>query len=71
MHVLEIMKQVGHKWQNLNEFERKEYQDKADADKIRYRKELKDFEKEVDGLNLKRNQRNSDRRPRAKNKPNI
>ena len=53
MHVLEIMKQVGHKWQNLNEFERKEYQDKADADKIRYRKELKDFEKEVDGLNLK------------------
>lgn len=53
MHVLEIMKQVGHKWQNLNEFERREYQDKADSDKVRYRKELKDFEKEVDGLNLK------------------
>lgn len=55
MHVLEIMKQVGHRWQNLSDPERKEYQDKADADKIRYRKELKEFEKEVDGLNLKKN----------------
>lgn len=36
MHVLEIMKQVGKKWQNLDPVERKIYQDKADLDKIRY-----------------------------------
>jgi len=47
----------------LNEFERKDYQDKADSDKIRYWKELKEFEKEVDGLNLKKTQRSHDRRP--------
>lgn len=54
MHVLEIMKQVGKQWQGLNATDRKVYQDKADEDKIRYRKELKEFEKEVDKLELKK-----------------
>lgn len=63
MHVLDIMKQVGIKWQNLTPEEKKLYQDKADADKLRYRRELKDFEKEVDKLELKKNIRSVDRKP--------
>lgn len=36
MPVLDIMKEVGSRWQGLTPVERKVYQDKADADKIRY-----------------------------------
>lgn len=54
------------KWQNLNQEEKKIYQDKADADKLRYRRELKEFEKEVDKLELKKNIRSVDWKPRNK-----
>ena len=66
MHVLEIMKQVGKKWQNLDPVERKIYQDKADLDKIRYQKQLKDFEKEVDKLGLEKNVKSGERKIRKK-----
>lgn len=45
---------MGKQWQSLNDIDRKIYQDKADEDKIRYRKQLKEFEKEVDKLELKK-----------------
>jgi len=52
MPVLQIMKEVGYKWQNLTSSEKKIYQDMADTDKIRYKDELKDFEKEVEKLHV-------------------
>ena len=52
MPVLQIMKEVGYKWQGLTPSQRKVYQDLADIDKVRYRNELKDFEKEVETLQV-------------------
>lgn len=52
MPVLQIMKEVGYKWQNLTPSEKKVYQDIADIDKIRYKNELKEFEKEVETLQV-------------------
>lgn len=54
MPVLQIMKEVGKRWQGLPASERSVFQGKADADKERYKEELKEFEKEVDKLNLKK-----------------
>ena len=62
MHVLQIMKEVGSSWQNLSPEERKVYQQKADEDKIWYRKQLKEFEKEVDKLELKKSTRGAEKR---------
>ena len=52
MPVLQIMKEVGKKWQSLNPNQKKVYQDMADADKVRYKSELKEFEKEVEKLQV-------------------
>jgi hypothetical protein len=46
------MKEVGAKWQSLTPPEKKIYQDMADEDKIRYKNELKEFEKEVEKLQV-------------------
>ncbi len=56
------MKEVGSSWQNLAPEERKVYQQKADEDKIWYRKQLKEFEKEVDKLELKKSTRGTEKR---------
>ena len=52
MPVLQIMKEVGHRWQNLTDIERNIYQRMADEDKVRYKLELKEFEKEVEKLQV-------------------
>ena len=52
MPVLQIMKEVGHRWQNLTDTERNIYQRMADEDKVRYKLELKEFEKEVEKLQV-------------------
>lgn len=52
MPVLQIMKEVGHRWQGLSDSERIVYQRMADEDKVRYKLELKDFEKEVEKLHI-------------------
>ena len=65
MPVLQIMKEVGWLWWALTPPERKRFQDKADVDKIWYKKELKEFEKEVDKLDLRKGKKN-DWKPRKK-----
>lgn len=52
MPVLQIMKEVGNEWQNLTPDQRQIYQAMADEDKIRYKEELKEFEKEVEKLQI-------------------
>ena len=54
MPVLQIMKEVGNEWQGLNPTERKYFQDMADIDKVRYKEELKEFEKEVEKLHVEK-----------------
>jgi hypothetical protein len=46
------MKEVGKRWQSLIPTEKKVYQDLADIDKVRYKNELKEFEKEVEKLQI-------------------
>jgi hypothetical protein len=54
MPVLQIMKEVGHQWQSLKPDEKAIYQAKADEDKIRYKEQLKEFEKEVEKLQVEK-----------------
>jgi hypothetical protein len=52
MPVLQIMKEVGIQWKALYPDVRSIFQGKADIDKIRYKEELKEFEKEVEKLQV-------------------
>lgn len=52
MPVLQIMKEVGSRWQSLIPSEKNVYQQMADEDKVRYKQELKEFEKEVEKLQV-------------------
>jgi len=52
----------------LSDTERQVYQDKANADKVRYKRELKEFEKEVDKLGLEQNLKKGERKPRKPKK---
>lgn len=52
MPVLQIMKEVGSQWQNLDPADKQNYQKLADVDKIRYKEQLKEFEKEVEKLQV-------------------
>jgi len=54
MPVLQIMKEVGHQWQSLAPDIKQSYQNRADIDKIRYKAELKEFEKEVEKLQIEK-----------------
>ena len=55
--VLQIMKEVGKEWKSLSDQERVKYQRQADQDKIRYKDELKQFEKEVEKLQVDKPQK--------------
>lgn len=50
MGALIVMKHVGSRWQNMTDKEREYFQDKADVDKIRYLKEMKEFYDEVERI---------------------
>ena len=50
MAALDIMKEVGHRWQNLKPAERNEFQKKADKDKVRYFREQKAFYEEIERI---------------------
>ena len=43
--VTEITKIIGQRWKELSEKQKKPYQDLADADKLRYARQLEEFEK--------------------------
>jgi hypothetical protein len=43
---------LENKWQNLLPEEKRKFQNLADQDKIRYKNELKEFEKEVEKLSV-------------------
>ena len=47
MPALQIMKEVGREWQVLDEEGRQKFQVKADADKIRFRREKNNFESKM------------------------
>lgn len=49
---LEVMKEVGQRWQNLSDPEKQAYNDKAANDKKRYKSELNKFEKEIEDLSV-------------------
>lgn len=68
MPVLNIMKEVGKEWQSIKPDDKKRYQALADQDKIRYKKELKEFEKEVEKLQVGKSNK-SKRNGHSKKKP--
>lgn len=43
LNVLDVMKEVGRRWQNLGETDRNYYQGKANEDKIRYFREQEEY----------------------------
>ena len=49
---LEVMKEVGQRWQNLTEQEKQLYEDKANRDKKRFKKDLAKFEKEIEDMSV-------------------
>lgn len=49
---LEVMKEVGQRWQNLTEQEKQLYEDKANKDKKRFKKDLAKFEKEIEDMSV-------------------
>lgn len=50
MHALQVMKEVGKTWQNLNAKEKKRYEDLAETDKERFMSEMKRFEQEITAM---------------------
>lgn len=50
MGALDIMKEVGKKWQKLTEEERDYFKQKADRDKFRYLKDQEAFYAEVERI---------------------
>lgn len=49
---LEVMKEVGQRWQDLSDKEKQLYENKAVKDKKRYKQEITKFEKEIEGLSV-------------------
>lgn len=47
MHALQVMKEVGKTWQNLNGKEKQRYEDLAELDKERFLSDIKKFEQEI------------------------
>ena len=43
LNVLDVMKEVGRRWQSLGEEDRSYYQSKANEDKIRYFREQEEY----------------------------
>jgi hypothetical protein len=50
MGALQVMKQVGKAWQSMNPMQRQYFKNKADIDKIRYLKQMKEFYDEVERI---------------------
>lgn len=50
MGALEVMKEVGIRWQSMDNDSRQYFQDKADKDKIRYIREMNTFVKRIDDV---------------------
>ena len=48
---LDVMKQVGLRWQTLHKSEKSIYDSKASDDKNRFQRELNKFEKEIEDMN--------------------
>jgi hypothetical protein len=46
------MKLVGYRWKHLTPEEKDEFEAKAKEDKIRYDKEIEDFNKEINKVNI-------------------
>jgi len=52
MHALQVMKEVGKLWKNLDQSSRKLFDDQAQVDKLRFLKEMKVFEKELNSMHF-------------------
>lgn len=53
MGALQVMQEVGKKWQAMSKEERRYFKEKADKDKIRYLEEQKEFYDEVEKIGLR------------------
>ena len=49
---MNVMKIVGKRWKELDKERRKEFDDKAKEDKKRYGKEMEEFNKEIDKVDI-------------------
>jgi hypothetical protein len=49
---LDVMKLVGYRWKHLTPEEKNEFEGKAREDKKRYDKEIDDFNKEINKVNI-------------------
>ena len=52
MNVLEIMKEVGRRWKQLTEEGKSEFENKAKEDKKRFDREMTEFNKEINKINI-------------------
>ena len=50
MGALQVMKQVGKAWQSMTHLQRQYFKNKADNDKVRYLKQMKEFYDEVEQI---------------------
>ena len=53
MQSLQVMQEVGRSWQSLTETNRKYFDNKANRDKIRYLKEMRQFYDEIERIGEK------------------
>lgn len=51
MHALQIMKEVGKWWQTLSPEKKERFLDQARKDKIRYNKQMEQFQNEISAMN--------------------
>jgi arsenate reductase-like glutaredoxin family protein len=50
MHALQIMKEVGKTWQNLDALDKVKYEEQAMIDKDRFIKQMADFEQQINSF---------------------
>lgn len=53
MNALDVMKEVGRRWQSITEEDKKYYQEQADKDKERFKRENQQYMKELEMLDYK------------------
>lgn len=53
MNALDVMKEVGRRWQNITPEDKNHYQELANRDKERFKRENQQYLKELDQLNTK------------------
>jgi hypothetical protein len=57
MNILDVMKEIGKRWQKITSGEKDYFQKKADQDKLRFKKEQENFQHYRETLELQEKKR--------------